>query len=152
VPPTSQTPAVVPQPKVTIVQGQKKETPTPSAPPPRPQKVYYTPSSQTQQAQPAQQAETAAAQPVQEQPDNALAPTLPVQPAAKETPYYTPSWNSQPTIADQPQQASQPAADAGAPWGTLVLATGRSERSAGGRYCFALACRTGACGRHIHAD
>jgi hypothetical protein len=133
VPPTSQTPAVVPQPKVTIVQGQKKETPTPSAPPPRPQKVYYTPSSQTQQAQPAQQAETAAAQPVQEQPDNALAPTLPVQPAAKETPYYTPSWNSQPTIADQPQQASQPAADAGAPWGTLVLANGESVQLKGER-------------------
>jgi hypothetical protein len=121
VPPTPQTPVVVPQPKVTIVQGQKKETPTPSAPPPRPQKVYYTPSSQAQQAP---QAEKAADQPVQDLQDNAVAPTLPAQPAAKETPYYTPSWNSQPTVADQSQQAAQPAADAGAPWGTLILASG----------------------------
>lgn len=131
VPPTPQTPAVVPQPKVTIVQGQgqKKETlSTPSAPPPRPQKVYYTPSSQAQQAQ---QEDAVAAKPAQDQQASApVSPTMPAQPAAQETPYYTPSWNSQPTIADQPQQpassdaASPSAAHTGAPWGTLILSSG----------------------------
>jgi pSer/pThr/pTyr-binding forkhead associated (FHA) protein len=69
---------------------------------------------------------------------------MPTQPAAQETPYYTPSWNSQPTVADQSQQAaeaspaSQPAADSGAPWGTLILANGdrvqlKGERAVVGR-------------------
>jgi hypothetical protein len=146
VPPTTQTPSVVPQPRVTIVQGQKKETPapTPSAPPPRPQKVYYTPSSQAQQAQQAQQTEAEPKPAQDQQASTPVSPTMPTQPAAKETPYYTPSWNSQPTVADQPQQpaqagaASQPAAQSVAPWGTLILANGervqlKDERAVVGR-------------------
>jgi hypothetical protein len=131
-------PSVVPQPKVTIVQGQKKEAPAPSAPPPHPQKVYYTPSSQAQQAD-------TPAKPAQDQQTSAsIPPTLPAQPAAQETPYYTPSWNSEPTMADQSQQAaqadpaSQPVADSGALWGTLILASGervqlKGERAVVGR-------------------
>jgi hypothetical protein len=139
VPPTPQTPSVVPQPKVTIVQGQKKETPTPPAPTPHPQKVYYTPSSQAQQTQQT----GASAQPAQNQQASASTqPTIPAQPPAQETAYYTPSLHSQPTIADQPQQATQagpaPAASAGAPWGTLILANGdrvqlKGERAVVGR-------------------
>jgi hypothetical protein len=141
VPPTTQTPSVVPQPKVTIVQGQKKETPTPAAPPPHPEKVYYTPSTPAQQAQQAQ----AAAKPAQDQQTSApVSPSMPTQPAEQEKPYYTPSWNSQPTVADQSQQpapsgaASQPVAQSSAPWGTLILANGervqlKDERAVVGR-------------------
>jgi FHA domain/Double zinc ribbon len=138
VPQTTQTPAFVPQPKVTIVQGQKQEAPAPSAPPPRPQKVYYTPSSQ------AQQAETAAQPAQDQQASTSMAQTLPAQPAAQETPYYTPSWNSQPTVADQspqsalPGPAAQSASDSDVPWGTLILANGervqlKGERAVVGR-------------------
>jgi hypothetical protein len=50
VPPAPQSPTVVPQPKVTVTPAPKKE-PSP-APPPRPEKVYYVPSTQPQQQTP----------------------------------------------------------------------------------------------------
>jgi hypothetical protein len=117
VPPTTQTPQVVPQPKVTLTPGQKKETH--AVPPPRPQKVYYTPSNQA-----AQQA------------TNADQPTVPAQPAQpqslaqdatqQQAPYYTPpSINTQPTMPEQPLQARPaPSVENTAPWGTLILSNG----------------------------
>lgn len=121
VPPVTQTPSQVPQPKVTLVPGQKKETP--AAPPPRPEKVYYTPSNQV-----AKEAVEQASQPTM--PDQKTTPAQPVQqPQQQESKqpetYYTPPATLQPTMPAQPLQshAAQPV-DTGAPWGTLILADG----------------------------
>jgi len=122
VPPTTQDPPVAPPTTISYIQStvQKPDAPPASAKP-KPEKQYYIPSEQTQQA---------ASQPT-------LADQVaskPVQPApAKPKPekqYYIPSEQaqqaaSQPTLANQPVEvkaASQPAIDVNTVWGTVTFA------------------------------
>ncbi len=108
VPPVTQDPAVMPQPKVTYAPSNepKKEKP---APPPRPEKQYYIPSSQAQTGTPpANQQATRGSVP----------PPAPAQPL---------------------QIHPTPATDTGAPWATLQFSDGKqieviAEHAVVGRY------------------
>lgn len=74
-PPASQTPAVPPQPRVTLVPGALEKGAASPPPPKRPEVQYYIPSSQTQPTLPAQPAQ----HPVPE-------PPQPIQPGPTATP------------------------------------------------------------------
>src|SRR5579885_1473344 len=80
-PPVTQTPAVPPQPKITLVPGAQEKGAAPPPPPKRPEVQYYIPSSQTQPTMPAQPAQYPAP-----------APPQPIQPR----PTTTPSSNQAP--------------------------------------------------------
>src|SRR6266487_4125228 len=108
VPPVTQDPVVLPQPKVTYVPSNepKKETP---APPPRPEKQYYIPSSQAQAGTPP------ANPPVKR---GSEPPPAPVQPL---------------------QINQTPRSDTGTPWATLQFNDGKqievtAEHAMVGRY------------------
>ncbi|HEU5229393.1 MAG TPA: FHA domain-containing protein [Ktedonobacteraceae bacterium] len=64
-PPVTQTPAVPPQPRVTLVPGTSEKESAPPAPPKRPEVQYYIPSSQAQATMPAQPARYPAPTPPQ---------------------------------------------------------------------------------------
>jgi pSer/pThr/pTyr-binding forkhead associated (FHA) protein len=125
IPQATQEPPVAPQTTINYVQSTTPKS-APSATPPRPQKQYYIPSDQAQQA---------ASQPtIADQPVQKPAPSAP--PPAPEKQYYIPSDQAvAQTIEARP--VSQPV-DTNAVWGTVTFEDGsevqlRSERAIVGR-------------------
>lgn len=116
VPPVTQNPSSVPQPKVTYTPSAAKHEASVTPPPPRPQKIYYTPSNQAAQDQ-LTAATTQSAIPAQQ-------------------PTQAQSIQQQPTVEATVQQ---PVADPGTTWGTLTFSNGtevelKGERAVLGRY------------------
>ena len=110
VPPTTQDPSVVPQPKVTLIPSNEPKKDKPA--PPRPEKQYYIPSSQSQ----------ANAGP----PPSAPYSGMHVPPPAPATPL-------------QSRSAPKPASEDETPWGSLQFTDGpeiqlSGERAVIGRY------------------
>jgi len=67
-PPTPKDPSVQPQPRVSYAPSTPKQGGAATPPPPRPQKVYYTPSTQSQAAEQQPTVQREAAQPIEARP------------------------------------------------------------------------------------